>query len=208
MEQVQNIFCVGRNYRLHAAELGNQVPTSPFLFMKPTHAQVIADGQDILLPNDQGAIHYEVELVVHINQAYQKGMKADELIDRVSLGIDFTMRDLQDQLKEKKLPWLLAKGFRNSAILTASTPISSIAELEKVDFSLLKNGQEVQRGNITDMIFDIQSLVEFTGENFGLGKGDVLFTGTPAGVGAIADGDHLELVFGDKVLGSCVIKLG
>jgi len=208
MEQVQNIFCVGRNYRLHVAELGNQVPTSPFLFMKPTHAQVIADGQDIRLPNDQGAIHYEVELVVHINQAYQKGMKADELIDRVSLGIDFTMRDLQDQLKEKKLPWLLAKGFRNSAILTASTPISSIAALEKVDFSLLKNGQEVQRGNITDMIFDIQSLVDFTGEHFGLGKGDVLFTGTPSGVGAIADGDHLELVFGDKVLGSCVIKLG
>ncbi|MED1788310.1 fumarylacetoacetate hydrolase family protein [Brevibacillus laterosporus] len=207
MEQVQNIFCVGRNYRLHAAELGNQVPTSPFLFMKPTHAQVIADGQDIQLPSDQGAIHYEVELVVHINQAYKKGMKADELIDRVSLGIDFTMRDLQDQLKEKKLPWLLAKGFRNSAILTASTPISSIAELEKVDFGLLKNGQEVQRGNITDMIFDIQALVDFTGEYFGLGKGDVLFTGTPAGVGAIADGDHLELVFGDKVLGSCVIKL-
>ncbi|ASS75377.1 fumarylacetoacetate hydrolase [Tumebacillus algifaecis] len=207
MEDVRNIYCVGRNYRLHAAELGNEVPTTPFLFSKPTHALVQAEGQEIVLPADQGEIHHELELVVIVNKSFVQGMSVDEAVDRMCLGLDLTLRDVQSELKKKGHPWLRAKGFKNSAVVTADRPFPGVKGALDVEFRMLKNGVEVQRGNIGDMVFDLQALFEYTAEHFGLGAGDLLFTGTPAGVGALQDGDHLELFWGEELMGSCTIRL-
>lgn len=207
MEEIRNIYCVGRNYRLHAAELGNDVPTSPFLFSKPTHALVAADGGEIVLPAGQGEIHHELELVVHVSKSFEPGMKVDEAVDSFSLGLDLTLRDVQSELKKKGHPWLRAKGFKNSAVMTAARPFPGVEAALQTEFKMLKNGVEVQRGNIGDMVFDLQALFEFTAEHFGLGAGDLMFTGTPAGVGPLADGDELELYWGEELLGSCTIRL-
>jgi fumarylpyruvate hydrolase len=207
VNDIRNIYCVGRNYRLHAAELGNDVPTSPFLFSKPTHALVLANGGEIVLPADQGEIHHELELVVHIGKTFEKGMKVDDVVSGISLGLDLTLRDVQTELKQKGHPWLRAKGFRNSAVITEERPFPGFEGLKTVDFRMLKNGEEVQHGNITDMVFELQALFEFTAEHFGLGAGDIIYTGTPAGVGPLHDGDRLEMFWGDEQLGSCTVRL-
>ncbi|NGQ97353.1 fumarylacetoacetate hydrolase family protein [Brevibacillus sp. SYP-B805] len=208
MQQIRNIFCVGRNYRLHAEELGNAVPTSPFLFSKPTHALALADGQAIALPGNQGEVHHEIELVVHIAKPYQPGMKPDDMIDRMALGIDFTLRDVQAELKKKGHPWLLAKGFPNSAVITPFRPFPGLEAVKRTDFSLLKNGERVQNGNISDVIFDLETIIRFAVDHFGLTAGDLLFTGTPAGVGPVADGDLLQMYWGDEMWGQFVVKMG
>jgi 2-keto-4-pentenoate hydratase/2-oxohepta-3-ene-1,7-dioic acid hydratase in catechol pathway len=192
---------------LHAQELGNAVPSSPFLFSKPTHALVAANGQTIELPADRGEIHHEVEFVIHIGKAYEPGMRVDELVDQMAIGIDFTLRDVQSELKKKGYPWLLAKGFIRSAVLSAFIPFPGITQAAQKDFALLKNGEQVQRGNIKDMLFDLETIVAFTARHFGLGKGDIIFTGTPAGVGPVANEDRLALVYGDETLGECTIRL-
>jgi 2-keto-4-pentenoate hydratase/2-oxohepta-3-ene-1,7-dioic acid hydratase in catechol pathway len=207
MNPIKNIYCVGRNYIAHAKELNNEVPTSPFLFSKPTHAYVEANGQEIYLPGNRGSVHFETELVVRIGKQYEAGMKADEVIDFMGIGLDFTLREVQSELKKKGLPWLLAKGFPNSAVVSRFVNFPGIEEVKKADFMLLKNGEKVQQGNIQNMIFDLQTIVEFTARHFGLGEGDLIFTGTPAGVGQIFDGDKLSLLWDHKVLGECVIKL-
>ncbi|RAL21389.1 fumarylacetoacetate hydrolase family protein [Thermoflavimicrobium daqui] len=207
MEHIRNIYCVGRNYRLHAQELGNEVPKSPMIFSKPTHALVKANGQAISLPGDRGEVHYEVEWVLHIARPYKTGINIEEVVDQFALGIDFTLRDVQSELKKKGHPWLLAKGFPNSAIITEFRKFTSIEACQKVDFTLIKNNQEVQRGNIQDMLFDIQTIIQFCSENFGLGAGDMIYTGTPAGVGSMAHNDHLQLKWGEEVLGDCFIHL-
>jgi len=207
MENIRNIFCVGRNYRLHAAELGNEVPTSPFLFTKPTHALALAQGDAITLPGNQGELHYEAELVFHIAQPYREGMQVEDVIDRMALGIDFTLRDVQNELKKKGHPWLLAKGFRNSAVITPFHPFPGWDACTETAFSLKKNGTEVQRGTIGDAIFDVLTLIRFASERFGLSTGDLLYTGTPAGVGPVADGDRLSLYWGDELWGEFTAKL-
>lgn len=207
MPHIHNIFCVGRNYAQHAKELNNDVPTSPFLFSKSTHALVEADGSSIALPGNSGAIHYEAEWVVHIARPYEKGMQVDELVDKMALGIDFTLRDVQSELKKKGHPWLLAKGFKNSAVLTQLIDFPGFEACKQTDFSLLKNGTEVQHGNIQDMIFDLQTLIDFTGEHFGLDKGDLIYTGTPAGVGPTEDGDHFVLNWADTTLGEFTVEI-
>jgi fumarylpyruvate hydrolase len=207
MENIRNIFCVGRNYKLHAEELGNEAPTSPFLFSKPTHALVLADGGSIELPGNRGDLHYEAELVFHIAKPYKEGMQVEDVIDRMALGIDFTLRDVQSELKKKGHPWLLAKGFRNSAVITSFHPFPGLEACKQTDFSLLKNGVAVQRGNIGDVIFDVLTIIRFATEHFGLSTGDLLYTGTPAGVGAVANGDRLSLLWGDQVWGECTTKL-
>lgn len=208
MKSIKNIYCVGRNYVLHAKELGNEVPTSPFLFSKPTHALVEANGEEVILPGDQGAVHYEVELVIQMGKDYKPGMKVDELVDRMALGIDFTLRDVQSEMKKKSLPWLIAKGFPNSALITKFIDFPGEEECKKIDFALIKNGEQVQLGNISNLLFSLQTLIDFSARHFGLGEGDILFTGTPEGVGRIHDGDHLTLVWGKEVLGESTIKLG
>lgn len=207
MNSIRNIYCVGRNYVLHAKELQNDVPTSPFLFSKPTHALVEAKGQEVVLPGDRGSIHFEVELVVRIGKPYEKGIKVDDIVDSMAVGIDFTLRDVQSELKKKSYPWLLAKGFPNSAVLSKFIAFPGVEECKKGDFALLKNGEQVQLGNIQNMIFDLQTIVDFSALHFGLGEGDILFTGTPEGVGSISDGDQLALLWGEQTLGDCTIKL-
>ncbi|WP_054950273.1 fumarylacetoacetate hydrolase family protein [Numidum massiliense] len=205
---IGNIYCVGRNYALHAAELGNEVPKEPFLFSKPTHALVRADGREITLPGKRGEVHHEIEFVVHIAKPYTEGLAVEDVVDEMALGIDFTLRDVQSKLKKKGHPWLLAKGFPNSAAITTFRSFPSIVSCEQTDFSLYKNGEQVQKGNIGEMLFDLQHIIAFTAEHFGLGRGDIIFTGTPAGVGPVADGDHLDLCWGTETLGTCTVRLG
>ena len=206
MKDIRNIFCVGRNYAEHAKELNNDVPTSPFLFTKPTHALAVADGGTIRLPKDSGSIHYEAELVLHISKPYEKGIRVDDIVDLMALGIDFTLRDIQSELKKKGHPWLRAKGFKNSAVLTRFIDFPGFAACKETDFVLLKNGDEAQHGNISDMIFDLQTLIDFTGEHFGLDEGDVIYTGTPSGVGPASSGDHFTLKWGQEELGTFTIE--
>jgi 2-keto-4-pentenoate hydratase/2-oxohepta-3-ene-1,7-dioic acid hydratase in catechol pathway len=207
MDSCRNIFCVGRNYRLHAEELGNEVPTTPFLFSKPTHALVLADGREIVLPAGRGEIHHEVEVVVHIARPYEPGMSLSDVIDRMALGIDFTLRDVQSELKKKGHPWLLAKGFPNSAVITRSWEFPGLEACLETGFSLLKNGQQVQHGKMREMLFDLPTIIQFAGQHFGLDAGDIIYTGTPAGVGPVADGDQLSLIWGEQVAGECLIRL-
>jgi fumarylpyruvate hydrolase len=207
LSEVNNIYCVGRNYAAHAKELQNEVPTSPMLFSKPTHALVEAAGQEISLPSNRGSIHFETEIVIMMGKPYEKGMKVEDIVQSMAIGIDFTLRDVQSELKKKGHPWLLAKGFPNSAIVSKFVPFPGIEEMKKIDFSLIKNEEKVQQGNIKNMLFDLQTVIDFTALNFGLGEGDLIFTGTPEGVGPVNDNDHLTLLWGNSILGECFIKL-
>jgi fumarylpyruvate hydrolase len=204
---IRNLYCVGRNYAQHAAELGNAVPEAPMIFMKPSHALIEMNGQLIHLPKDQGEIHYEAEIVLHIGKVYKKGMRVDELVDRFALGIDLTLRDLQTELKKKGHPWMSAKGFLRSAPIGPFIPFLGEEQTKQMDFSLLKNGVEVQRGNIRGMIFPLQAIIDYCAEHYGLGPGDLIYTGTPAGVGSVANGDHLHLFWGNQPAGECTIHI-
>ncbi|WP_419888173.1 fumarylacetoacetate hydrolase family protein [Neobacillus niacini] len=206
MNKVNNIYCVGRNYAAHAKELQNEVPTSPMLFSKPTHALIEASGQEILLPSNRGSIHFETEIVIRMGKPYEKGIKVADIVESMVIGIDFTLRDIQSELKKKGHPWLLAKGFPNSAIVSKFIPFPGIEEMKSVDFYLLKNGEKVQQGNSKNMLFDLQTIIDFTALNFGLGEGDLIYTGTPEGVGPVNDNDHLTLLWGNSKLGECIIK--
>lgn len=202
---INNIYCVGRNYKLHAEELGNEVPAQPLIFLKPNHAAVPLDKAVITLPRDVGQIHFEGELVLRIARDYVPGMNVEDLVDVMALGLDFTLRDVQSDLKKKGLPWTAAKGFKNSAPLTPYIAFPDKEELEDTDFVIRKNGTEVQRGNVKDMLFSLQRLVDFIGVHYGLGNGDLIFTGTPAGVGPTVSGDAFELFWGERLLGTCLI---
>jgi fumarylpyruvate hydrolase len=204
---IRNVFCVGRNYRLHAAELGNEVPSSPMIFLKPSHAAISLSGGILAIPGSQGAVHYEAELVLAAARPFERGISPDDLFSHMTVGLDLTLRDVQDQIKAKGHPWTPAKGFRNSAPLGRWLPFPGTTELAKRDFTLRLNGQEVQRGNVQDMVFGIAELSEFVGVRYGFGAGDILFTGTPAGVGSLAAGDELELAWGEQPLGSAKVSL-
>lgn len=207
METIRNIYCIGRNYRLHAEELGNEVPHSPLVFLKPTHSLVEANGQEIVLPANRGQVHYEMEWILYISKSQPAGTPVEEVVSHMALGIDFTLRDVQSELKKKGQPWLLAKGFRNSAAVTGFQPFPGVEKCASQSFSLYKNRERVQLGKIRDMLFSSQQLVDYCAKHFGLAKGDVIFTGTPSGVGKVEDLDHLELYWEDEKAGECFIKL-
>ncbi|CAM5791179.1 MULTISPECIES: fumarylacetoacetate hydrolase family protein [Brevibacillus] len=207
MQTIRNIYCVGRNYKLHAAELGNEVPTAPMLFGKPTHALVEANGQEIELPGNRGELHYEAELVIHIARPFAEGAKLEDIVDKMALGIDFTLRDVQSELKKKGYPWMLAKGFPNSAVVTAFRPFPGLQACLETDFTLVKNGEQAQRGNIGDVIFDLMTIIRYTNEHFGLDQGDIIYTGTPAGVAATKNGDHFSFLWGSENWGEFTARL-
>lgn len=204
---IGNVYCVGRNYGLHAAELGNSIPEKPMIFAKPTHSLVSMEGQTIHVPGSVGDLHYEGEFVLHIGRSYETGLGVEQLVDQMALGIDFTLRDLQNEIKKNGHPWLPAKGFLNSAPITEFHAFPGLEEVKKRDFTLEKNGEEVQRGNIQDMIFDLQAIVDFIGLHYGLGAGDLIYTGTPAGVGKVLNGDHLELFWDGQSWGKICVHL-
>lgn len=205
ISNIRNVYCVGRNYKLHAEELGNSVPEEPMIFLKPSHAVALLDGSTLSMPKDKGEIHYEGELVLQIARSYEPGIRVNELVDQMALGIDFTLRDVQSVIKKKGYPWTAAKGFLNSAPVSAFVRFPGLEEAKAENFSVIKNGVQVQQGNIKDMIFSLQDIVDYIGAHYGLGPGDLIFTGTPAGVGAVVPGDEFELLWGTERLGSCVI---
>ncbi|MFB4475768.1 fumarylacetoacetate hydrolase family protein, partial [Oceanobacillus caeni] len=139
--------------------------------------------------------------MLKVSKSYERGMTVDELVLSMALGLDMTLVDVQNNLKKKGQPWLLAKGFKNSAIITSFIPFPGVEECKKVNFSLEKNEKTVQVGNIKDMIFDLQTIVDFVGLEFGLGEGDIIFTGTPQGVGNVENGDNLKLFWDKEILG-------
>lgn len=200
------IFCIGRNYADHARELNNEVPDTPVIFMKPSTAVFKGEGS-YYLPYFTEDLQYEVELLVKISKngkAIEEGF-ANKYYDEIGLGIDFTARDLQTRLKSKSLPWEMAKAFDNSAVIGDFLPKSEL-HLDNLNFSLKKNDHVVQIGNTMDMIFNIDQIICHISKYFTLQKGDLIFTGTPAGVGKTAPGDRLEGFIEQKSIFSISVK--
>lgn len=185
------IICVGRNYTEHAKELKNEIPTEPVLFIKPDTS--VLKGSDFYIPEFSNDIHYELELVIKISKGgkYIQEENAAKHYEQIGLGIDFTARDLQSKLKEKGLPWEKAKGFDGSAVVSDFFSVENF-NAEEIHFELKKNNQTVQEGNSKDMIFDINKLIANISQYFTLRVGDLIFTGTPAGVGKVEENDILD----------------
>lgn len=186
------IICIGRNYAEHAQELGNEIPENPVIFMKPDTA-VLKKGSDFYIPEFSNDVHYELEVVLKISKGgkYILEENAHKHYEEIALGIDFTARDLQSHLKAKGLPWELAKGFDGSAVLSEFYPKNKF-NLTELQFSLLKNKEEVQKGNTNLMLFSPDKIIAFVSQYFTLRVGDLIFTGTPKGVGKVEENDFLE----------------
>jgi len=186
------LICIGRNYVDHIDELNNERPEEPVVFIKPDSA-VLPKEQDFYIPEFSNDVHYEVEVLVKIKKVGKHIAKefAHKYYDEIGLGIDFTARDLQSKLKAKGLPWEKAKGFDGAAIIGNWLPKSKFKDVDNLTFSLTKNGEEVQNGNTTLMLWKIDELIAHVSTYFMLKKGDILFTGTPAGVGKVSPNDYL-----------------
>lgn len=195
------ILAVGRNYSEHAKELNNPVPTEPVVFLKPDTA-ILREGKPFYHPDFSNDIHYEVELILKIKK---EGKHIDEkfalnYVESVGIGIDFTARDIQENCKQKGLPWEIAKGFDHSAPIGNFISLSELKDLKNISFSLTKNNTIVQQGNSGDMIFSFEQIISYLSKRFTLKKGDLIFTGTPAGVGKINIGDHYEAFIENQLL--------
>lgn len=201
------IIAIGRNYIDHAKELNNPVPENPVIFLKPDTA-ILKDNKDFYYPEFSQDIHYECELVFRVcNEGKHVSPKfAHKYYDAIGLGIDFTARDIQSKHKEKGLPWELAKAFDHSAVISPLIPKEEFSDLNNIQFSLKKNKEIVQEGNSKDMIFDIDSLIVYITKFITIRKGDLIYTGTPAGVGPIQIGDKLEGYLENKLMFSTHIK--
>lgn len=197
------IFCVGRNYAEHAKELGNALPEAPVIFMKPDTA-LLAPGAKFEYPSFTSDLHYEIELVLRIGKTAKNIPAANALscVDAITVGIDFTARDVQAGLKSKGLPWEKAKAWDNSAIVGEWKPFNAEANADggEILFSLTKNGQTAQSGTTQDMIYSFETLLEHISGYFTLSPGDLVYTGTPAGVGPCLPGDTLAGFLGDEKL--------
>ncbi len=201
------IIAVGRNYVDHAKELNNPVPEKPVIFMKPD-TSMLKDNKDFYFPEFSKDVHYEVEVVIRIcNEGKHVSKKfAHKYYDAVGLGIDFTARDVQADHKAKGLPWELAKSFDHSAVISELIPKSEFTDLNALSFSLNKNQETVQQGNTKDMIFGYDDLIVFISQFITLRKGDLIYTGTPVGVGPVQIGDKLEGFLEGKSMFTCHIK--
>jgi acylpyruvate hydrolase len=200
------IFCIGRNYVEHAKELNNAVPTKPMVFMKPPTA-LLLENKPFYYPDFTKNLHYEVEIVLKISKngkAIQPEF-ANRYYSKVAVGIDFTARDLQDDLKAKGQPWELAKAFDNSAVLSDFVDLKDF-DASNITFSMTKNGETVQQGTTQDLIFSFDTIVSFLSNYFTLQQGDLIYTGTPAGVGPVNVGDRLEGFLEGKSMFVCEIK--
>jgi 2-keto-4-pentenoate hydratase/2-oxohepta-3-ene-1,7-dioic acid hydratase in catechol pathway len=187
------LVCVGRNYAAHVEELKNQRPVSPVLFIKPDSA-ILPREQDFFIPEFSDTIHYEIELLVKIKKVGKHISKAfaHRYYDEISLGIDFTARDLQEELKSKGLPWEKAKGFDGAAVIGKWIPKKQFEDLQNLHFTLKKNSETVQQGHTKNMLWSIDEIIAYCSTFFTLKKGDVIFTGTPAGVGPVSSNDYLS----------------
>ncbi len=201
------IICIGRNYAKHIEELANEKPENPVIFLKPNSA-ILLKKQPFFIPPFSNDIHYEVEVLVKINKVgkYIDEKFAHKYYDEIGLGIDFTARDIQNICKEKGLPWEKAKAFDGSAVVSEFVPKENLGDLTNLKFSLHKNSELVQDGNTNAMLWKIDELIAYVSQFFTLKKGDVIFTGTPAGVGKVSENDILVGKIQEKEFFSIKIK--
>lgn len=196
------IIAIGRNYAEHAKELNNPVPTVPVIFMKPDTA-LLKDNKPFYHPEFSQDIHHEIELVLKISKEGRHVSEkfAGNYFDEIALGVDFTARDIQSKHKEKGLPWELAKAFDGSAPVSNFVPKANFADMYNINFNLNINGETRQQGNTKDLLFSFERIIAFVSQYITLKKGDLIYTGTPEGVGKVAIGDHLEgFLEGEKLL--------
>ena len=193
------IICIGRNYSEHAKELKNEIPEKPVVFLKPQTA-LLKDNKPFYYPEWTQDLHYETELVLKVCKQgkYIDEKFAQKYFDEVTVGIDFTARDLQSQQKAKGLPWEIAKAFDNSAVIGGFKKKDIIGNDKGFRFSMKLNETEVQKGNTNDMMFSFEKIIAYASQFFTLQTGDLIFTGTPAGVGAVKIGDRLEGFLGNE----------
>jgi 2-keto-4-pentenoate hydratase/2-oxohepta-3-ene-1,7-dioic acid hydratase in catechol pathway len=201
------LICIGRNYTDHIKELENEKPTDPVVFLKPDTA-ILLKNQPFFIPDFSDDVHHEVEVLVKINKVgkYIDKKFAHKYYDEIGLGIDFTARDLQAQLKAKGLPWEKAKAFDGSAVIGEWLPKTQFLDLNNINFSLKKNDEVVQQGNTKLMLWKIDELIEYVSKYFTLKIGDIIFTGTPAGVGKVFANDTLTGYIENQKLFSIKIK--
>lgn len=201
------IFCIGRNYVEHAKELGNEVPDEPVIFMKPKSA-LLQSHTPFYYPEFSNELHYEAELVLRVskNGKYINERQASKYYNGITVGIDFTARDIQGELKKKGLPWEKAKAWDNSAVIGKWKEIIPEMLKKPISFSLNKNGENVQKGITTDMIFSFDQIVTNISNYFSLNIGDLIYTGTPAGVGECVVGDVFEGYFEQQRMFELEIK--
>ena len=187
------IICIGRNYIDHIKELSNQKPMNPVVFLKPD-SSVIAKNQNFIIPSFSNEIHHEVELVIKINKVGKHIDKSfsHKYYDEIGLGIDFTARDIQSNLKEKGHPWEKSKAFDNSCMVGNFLKKEKLEDISKIEFSLKKNNEIVQSGCSNDMLWKIDELISYVSQYFTLKIGDLIYTGTPSGVSKVESGDILE----------------
>lgn len=201
------IICVGRNYAAHASELGNDIPDEPVIFMKPKSA-LLQSHTPFYYPEFTNELHYECELVLRVckNGKYIQERHAGNYYNAITVGIDFTARDIQDELKKKGLPWEKAKAFDNSAAVGKFVDITPAVNKKNINFHFLKNGEKVQVGNSGQMIFSFDQIIAHVSNYFSLNIGDLIFTGTPAGVGECVVGDELEAYIETEMLLKMEVK--
>ncbi|RSK40564.1 fumarylacetoacetate hydrolase family protein [Mangrovimonas spongiae] len=201
------LICIGRNYTEHIAELENEKPSEPVVFQKPDTA-ILLKKQPFFIPDFSNDVHHEVEVLVKINRVgkYIDKKFAHKYYSEIGLGIDFTARDLQKQLKEKGLPWEKAKAFDGAAVVGKWIAKSEVQNLDSLNFSLEKNGNTVQEGNTSHMLWKIDEIIEYVSKYFTLKIGDIIFTGTPAGVGKVIANDKLKGFLEGREMFSITVK--
>lgn len=201
------IICIGRNYVDHIHELGNQIPSAPVFFLKPDTALLIRN-RPFYHPTFSENIHYEAELVLKICKVGKNIQKqfAHTYYNEIGIGLDFTARDIQDEAKKKGLPWAIAKGFDHAAPISPFIPKEQFSDLKNINFHLDLNGVTVQKGNSSLMLYPFDEIIVAISRYMTLRSGDLIFTGTPAGVGAIKPGDLLEAYIEEEKLLKCQIK--
>ncbi len=201
------IIAVGKNYAKHAKEMNSDIPSEPVIFLKPETA-LLKNNNPLYYPDFTKLLHYETELIFRICKIGKNINKkfAHRYYDKIGIGIDFTARDIQNSQKQKGLPWELAKAFDNSAAISEFVDISEYKNINNINFSLDINKKTVQTGNSNDMIFKIDEIISFVSKYFTLKIGDIIFTGTPEGVGELKIGDKLSAKIEEKELLTCEIK--
>lgn len=197
---IRNIYCIGRNYAQHAKEMGSPVPSTPLVFLKPLGA-ICYSGSKISIPTQSNEIHFEGEIVVAISKS-GKNIPSDSTEEHIAgygVGIDLTARDIQALAKKKGHPWSVAKGFDDFAPISEFIPASDIEDEKNMDLKLFQNGFVKQHGNTSEMIFPIPDLIHFLSQIYTLHPGDLIFTGTPEGVGPVQPGDKLEVLLNNGI---------
>ena len=201
------LFCIGRNYAAHAKELGNKLPENPVLFMKPDTA-IVRERMPFFLPDFSKEMNYETEIVLKIakNGKAIEERFAKKYYNELTVGIDFTARDLQNELKAKGLPWEISKAFDGSAVVGKFIAKEKFEDVYNINFSLQNHGTLLQKGNTKDLIFSFEKIISYISQFFLLREGDLIYTGTPAGVGNVKIGDVLDGFIEDKKLFTCRVK--